>query len=99
MWSELQESSGNTVLSCLSEARIGSANHGEQIDVCQMAASGKKLYCSAVFWPSCCKQSANDVHIPGEHVSNISPDSAGCINLSMRPRERMEGEKMTGRFV
>lgn len=40
-----------------------------------------------------------DVHIPGEHVSNISPDSAGCINLSMRPRERMEGEKMTGRFV
>lgn len=98
MWSGLQESSRNTVLSCLSEARIGSANHMEQIDVCQIAASGKK-YCSAVFWPSCCKKSVIDVHIPGEHVSNISPDSAGCINFSMRPRERMEGEKMTGRFV
>lgn len=39
------------------------------------------------------------VCIPGEQVLNFKPDSAGCISLSMRPWERTEGEKMTGRFV
>lgn len=38
-------------------------------------------------------------NIPGRQVLNNKPDSAGCSSLSMRPRERMEGEKMTGLLV
>lgn len=49
--SGLQESSKNTVLSCLSEARIDSANHGKQIATCQAAAGVKNSF-SAVLWPS-----------------------------------------------
>lgn len=39
------------------------------------------------------------VHVPGGQVLNVKPDSAGCSSLSIRPRERTEGEKMTGLLV
>lgn len=54
MCSGLQESSKNTVFSCLSAAGIGSANHRKQIAACQVAAREKTLFfrCAlAVQWP------------------------------------------------
>lgn len=44
MCSGLQESSKNTVFSCLSEAGMGSANHGKEIAECQVAAGEKTLF-------------------------------------------------------
>lgn len=53
----------------------------------------------SVFGASCVWISVWAVDIPDGQVLNFNPESTGCSSLSMRPRERRRGEKMTGRLV
>lgn len=99
-WSGLQESNKKTLLSRLSEAWMGSANHRKQ-RVCYVMVKWRITLLFAEFqylehrvWISVWA-----VDIPGGQVLNFNPESTGCSSLSMRPRERRRGEKMTGRLV
>lgn len=89
-WSGLQESNKNTVLSCISEAGIGSANHRKQSHGA-VTIKWRNVLVLCVWdtrvWVLC---------LPGGQVLKFKPESDGCSSLSIRPRERREGEKMTG---
>lgn len=104
-----QESNMKTFLSRLSEAWIGSAAHNGRQD--PQFRGRRRLWC-ITHWskggsPSFCHWLIVIGHVceymyvcvPGGQVLKSKPDSAGCSSLSMSPRERREGEKMTGRFV
>lgn len=97
--SGLQESNKKTLLSRLSEAWMGSANHKKQRGVYHVVFNYRITFVHVHLGHCVFEWSVFAVHIPGGQVLNVKPDSAGCSSLSMSPRERTEGEKMTGLLV